>query len=355
MAEPQIPPPGAGGYWHFLYITRESGGRYYGGKRSSKRYPTSDPYLGSGKWVTSYPDRKRLKREIVAFYATSAEAFAAEAEMITWTLVAHDPFCMNEWVGGRGISSEVARRLALLRCEDPEFIARLSAGGYRQWKDNIARRKEMSIRRLSAWADPEQHARWCLAAQERCSKPEFSASMTAAAHQRWANPEFREKMAAISGSPEVCAKQSAGQLRVWADPEYRANRLASQAAKRAAKIAAGVLLRTDTVYVTMDGKQVPLVDACLLAGVLYRTAKGRRARGWPEKEWLLPLGTKKRAARRRPSPRPFILITLNGERVRLKEACRRVGVHYQTAIFRRKNGLPESQWLTPPRTKRTAR
>src|SRR5208282_243023 len=107
MADISIPPPDAAGYWHVLYVTTDTlDGRWYGGKRSTKVHPLADTYKGSGRWIAAHPDRKRLHREIVAFYATSKEVYAAEARMITWPTVMDDPLCMNLWAGGQGITSE---------------------------------------------------------------------------------------------------------------------------------------------------------------------------------------------------------------------------------------------------------
>lgn len=46
--------------------------------------------------------------------------------------------------------------------------------------------------------------------------------------------------------------------------------------------------------------------------------------------------------------RTTVFIEMNGERILLTEACRRAGVKYGTAIGRKLKGLPESEWLLPP-------
>src|SRR4051812_936910 len=81
MADPVIPPPSADGYWHFTYITVDPlDGRWYGGKRSTKKHPLSDRYLGSGRWIKKHPAKERLRREIIAFFKNSLEVYTAEAE-----------------------------------------------------------------------------------------------------------------------------------------------------------------------------------------------------------------------------------------------------------------------------------
>lgn len=118
-----IPPPDASGYWHFTYVTFDTDGCWYGGKRSTKKHPMSDPYLGSGNWIKQHPDRKRLKRDILAFYESSEDVFSAEAAMITWSVISDDPFCMNLREGGEGMSVEDARR----RSASPQWRERNTA------------------------------------------------------------------------------------------------------------------------------------------------------------------------------------------------------------------------------------
>ena len=108
MADISIPPPDAAGYRHWTYITRDVDGRWYGGKRSTKKHPLSDTYKGSGNWIRGHGARERLVREIVAFYPSSTAVFAAEAELVTWAMVMDDPLCMNLWAGGQGSTSEAA-------------------------------------------------------------------------------------------------------------------------------------------------------------------------------------------------------------------------------------------------------
>lgn len=41
-----------------------------------------------------------------------------------------------------------------------------------------------------------------------------------------------------------------------------------------------------TIMVTVDGIRIALRDACDAAGISFMTARGRRSRGWPEQRWL---------------------------------------------------------------------
>jgi hypothetical protein len=239
MADISIPPPDANGYWHFTYITSDSEtGQWYGGKRSTKKHPLSDRYLGSSVWVKKHPERKRLKREIVEFYATSADVFAAEMALITWDEVLNDPLCMNETEGGVGLTVEGILRLhadAAFRDAYTAGIARRSANP--EWRKSL----------LEAWARKSQAPEWrdyvTTRNQRICSSPEWRTNNLAHLKRVHANPEVgakisrtrtgvrktaeaRETNAAhlqrINSDPEVNAKRGATSRRLWADPEYHA-------------------------------------------------------------------------------------------------------------------------------------
>ena len=150
MADISIPPPDAAGYWHFTYITTDTlDGRWYGGKHSTKKHPLSDRYLGTGNWIKKHPARKRLRREIVAFFPSSAVVYAAEAELITWTKVFDDPLCMNLRDGGEGVTAEAA----LLRFTDPANRAE-HAATMRRMHANPENRANIAAAGLLRAADP---------------------------------------------------------------------------------------------------------------------------------------------------------------------------------------------------------
>lgn len=232
MANISIPAPDAAGYWHFTYITTDTlDGRWYGGKRSTKKHPLSDKYyLGSGNWIRKHPDRERLKREIVAFYATSAEVFTAEAALITWDKVFNDPLCMNLRDGGEGVSveaalaryadpAEYAKQMAHLHRihSDPKVLAKMSASGLLRYKDPEQRAKQTAhMRRITS--NPT------LLAKARITRdtPEWRANVIASNRKRAADPVWRAKIAAIMRDKA-------------ADPEWQERMRQAKAAKRAAK------------------------------------------------------------------------------------------------------------------------
>lgn len=52
--------------------------------------------------------------------------------------------------------------------------------------------------------------------------------------------------------------------------------------------------RRNTIWVALDGERVCLSEAARRNGLDPKIAVGRRARGWPESEWLLPVPPKSR-------------------------------------------------------------
>jgi hypothetical protein len=205
MADPIIPLPDASGYWHFTYITTDSlDGRWYGGKRSTKRHPLSDRYLGSGNWIKAHPARERLRREIVAFFASSTEVFAAEAAMITWTQVFDDPLCMNLRDGGEGVSVEAA----LARYADPQQLA-----------NHVA-----MLRRVHA--DPKARAKMSTSARRRFQDPEQLAKQTSHMRRITSDPDMLNKAKAARDTPEWRANVTAANRKKAEDPVWRAKQSA---------------------------------------------------------------------------------------------------------------------------------
>lgn len=290
MAEITIPPPDAAGYWHFVYVTTDlETGEWYGGKRSTRKHPLSDRYLGSGYWIKKHKARNRLKREIVAFYANSVEVYAAEAKMITWSVILNDPLCMNQRDGGEGMSVESVRRWldspegqASRRrmYEDPSWRASVAAAGRRmaadpEWQKRhaefivkrtadpkwrlaqakgIEKRTEDpewqkkhadNLRRLHK--NPDAQAKIAASNRRLSTDPAWLAANTAMLHERHANPEWRAKNADMlrrrGADPEFRAKASAGAHRRYSDPAERVKLSAAafrrEAAKRAAKAIMG--------------------------------------------------------------------------------------------------------------------
>jgi hypothetical protein len=239
MADLIIPLPDAAGYWHFTYVTTDPvDGRWYGGKRSTKNHPLSDPYRGSGNWVRAHPERKRLVREIVAFFPTSEAVYAAEATLVTLADVLDDPFCMNERDGGEGMSVEAAR----IRSDNPQWRKAQAAGSRKRSKTPEWREKNMkkvatpewqeknAAQRALLYADPK----WREAATKRLNDirtadPEWSAKMSAAGQlsaefRRTASDEWHKKrlakMRLVYASPKWKDAHAAGVQRLAKDPAW---------------------------------------------------------------------------------------------------------------------------------------
>lgn len=271
MAEISIPPPDASGRWYFTYRTTDpETGQWYGGKRSTKRHPLTDAYRGSGLWVLAHPERRRLTREIVAFHATAAEAYAAEREMITCSTILGDPLCMNLCEGGDGTSPETFL--------DPVFRATFETG--------VARRT----------ADPKWLESNRAAAKLRSTNPAWRANQIVGAAKRLADPTWHKANKAAtrirSTNPKWQKNQRAAMLLVYADPKWRENHLAGVAKRTAnptwhANVAASNISRA-TVLIEVNGERVPLSEVCRKTGISYKLASMRRLRGKPESEWLLP-------------------------------------------------------------------
>jgi hypothetical protein len=298
MADIIIPPPDSAGYWHFTYVTTDtSDGRWYGGKRSTKKHPLADTYRGSGEWIRRHPARERLVREIVAFYPSSTAVYAAEAELVTWAMVMDDPLCMNLWAGGKGSTSEAA----LHRSAGPA------------WREN-----NLAAVRL------------------RSANPEWHANVNAAAAKRAADPEWQKRHRAFidrrSLDPKWIENQGAAMLLVHADPQWRENLLAGIAKRSAdpawpAAHAAAMAARSSNAEWKKNQ-----------AASVRRVTQTRE---WKEAQFS---GSRKRA---------IVFVDLNGKRMSVADACRETGMSYKLALDRRRNGWPESQWLAQPRKQRT--
>lgn len=172
MADLIIPDPDVNGYWHFTYVTTAPDGKWYGGKRSTKRHPLSDPYLGSGDWIKGHPNQDSLRREIVGFYGSVAEVYAAEAALVPWSKVHKDPLCMNRISGGKGWDSHSAQR----RSNNPQWVERHLA----------------ALRRVHA--DPKVKIAHLEGVRRNGSRPEFRKQMSEKMNRLWSNPEYKARM-----------------------------------------------------------------------------------------------------------------------------------------------------------------
>jgi hypothetical protein len=332
MADIIIPPPGPDGYWHFTYVTTDSlDGRWYGGKRSTKKHPLSDRYLGSGNWVRKHPERSRLKREIVAFYQSSKEVFSAEAELVTWAVVLDDPLCMNQRDGGDGMTVEYAR----MRAADPNWQPiKLRA---------IAKRS----------ANPKWRQSNADANRRRATDPELRNIQAAGCRKRSANPDWQEANRTttrrLAGDPCWQDAHAAGLRRAMDSPNWQvicaarlAKRNMNETWRRNVGSAGTASLRgmreanpnwrEDLIAGNKRMAKDPTWQAAVASGLAKRNTNP---------DWLASVATSNRS-------RTTIFVNLNGVRLSLKDACTAAGISYQTAFARRAKGLPESEWLSKP-------
>lgn len=89
---------------HYVYRTTHiPTGRWYVGIRTSRRWPTQDPYLGSGKALRSvvraHP-RSEFSKQVLVIVETREEAARIEAALVGAAEVAN-PMCLNLCEGGQ--------------------------------------------------------------------------------------------------------------------------------------------------------------------------------------------------------------------------------------------------------------
>lgn len=116
---------GADGRYHFLYKTvNKLTGKFYIGKHSTS--DLDDGYIGSGIALledVSSIGKSNFSREILKFFDTKEEAYAAENLIVTEELIA-DPLCYNRMIGGFGgfdhLNGEVRPLYDLIRAKARE-------------------------------------------------------------------------------------------------------------------------------------------------------------------------------------------------------------------------------------------
>jgi hypothetical protein len=123
----------------------------------------------------------------VAFFASSAEVCAAEAELITWTVV-DDPLCMNLRDGGEGTTIEGARRLAA----DPAWRAAMTAAGHRKSSDPKWKARHAALL-LRIHADPKWRESQAAMLRRIHESPAWRDSVIAGAAKRSADPGWQKK------------------------------------------------------------------------------------------------------------------------------------------------------------------
>ena len=237
MAPKTLPPADAGGYWHYTYITyHPKTGEWYGGKHTTSLL--DDGYLGSGKWIATHPAPHELVIEIIAFFATEAEAYAAETAMITFHVIDNDPLCRNRHEGGVGWTREAVARMIVQREADPEYQQKRRESTARaratpEWRQNML--KAFALRET----DLELRQKRLISFAKAKADPEFRQKRLDGIARINADPEYqrksREALARMNADPEIRRKQNA---RKEADPVFRQKRLdmiARREANRAAK------------------------------------------------------------------------------------------------------------------------
>jgi group I intron endonuclease len=90
---------------HFIYITTNLvNGKYYIGKKSTRREDLQPAYLGSGlklqNAIKKY-GRESFKRDIICFASCETSLSELEAKLVTLETV-QDPLCYNLALGGQG-------------------------------------------------------------------------------------------------------------------------------------------------------------------------------------------------------------------------------------------------------------
>lgn len=339
MADLIIPSPDASGYWHFTYVTTDSlDGRWYGGKRSTKRHPLSDRYLGSGNWIRAHPARERLRREIIAFFANSAEVYEAETLLVTWDDVFDNPFCMNERPGGNGMTVEFAKLLHAT----PDHHAKIVSGVAKR-SSNQTWRKNHTAAMQRVTATPEWRDSQLTGSRKRSADPKWLEANTANARRLATEPYWQKAhstaMQAMISRPDwkqICAARLAKRN---ANPVWRVN-VGSAATKSLSRMrAANPNWRDEQIAENKRMAADPVWQAAVAAGLARRNANPT---------WKANVGASNQA-------RTTIFVNLNGKRMSLRDACCEVGISYQTAFARKAKSVPESQWLTPPSKRRAGR
>jgi hypothetical protein len=291
MAELIIPPPDNAGYWHFTYVTTDPvDGRWYGGKRSTRKHPMTDPYRGSGNWVRAHSDRKRLVRRIVAFFPSSAEVFAAEAELVTWFDVWNNTFCMNERPGGDGMSIETARIISA----DEAIRAKKSAAAFRREANAVFRSDKLIRMRILA-ADPEWQKAHATRLHHIHTNPEIRAKVAAGTRRTGPDPAVRAKKRAAAfrreADPEYQAKRNAAMKRRGENGEWRAKQSPAAFLREARKRAAKALLMTAGALAKKPGHFQPCLEFALAASAVGSGVCANQPHGQQRSKIVRPVAT----------------------------------------------------------------
>lgn len=107
--------------------------------------------------------------------------------------------------------------------------------------------------------------------------------------------------------------------------------------------------RTNTPFVTYEGKRIPLSEAAERAGLKYITVYQRMARGLPEERWLEKVRPRSKGNEPKPRKRQVrpssIMVTYEGRRMTLLQAADLADVNPVTVRMRRRAGWPEDRWF----------
>lgn len=103
--------------------------------------------------------------------------------------------------------------------------------------------------------------------------------------------------------------------------------------------------RSVTRMVVIDGKRMPLADACRMLGLKRWTVQSRICRKWPKDQWFLPTGNKPINPMTR-----GIISSLKNKGLNLVQTALASGLSESTVRNRIIRGWPEERWFEPTKT-----
>lgn len=98
--------------------------------------------------------------------------------------------------------------------------------------------------------------------------------------------------------------------------------------------------KTNSALVIYEGKLIPMMDAAELSGINYSTLRQRRRNGWADAEMFMSIeeGQERKVK---------LVVEVEGVKMPLVAACKKLGVKYVTAKARISKGWPMDRVLAP--------
>ena len=130
--------------------TNKVNGKFYIGKHTTT--DINDGYLGSGTTIKRAVEKygyENFEREILGVYDTEAEAFAAEAEIVTKDLIESEQ-CYNNRTGGDGNYLQSEQTKAIIREKRAEQVI----------TDVTRAKMSESHKGLNTWSKGRKRAQW---------------------------------------------------------------------------------------------------------------------------------------------------------------------------------------------------